>query len=288
MKQIEIVNYNELWRDLVKLGSERRKHKTQSGSSDQWHGKAKEFDQRVNDRWQQNDSSRDFMIRTLNEFPNATVVDIGAGSGAWVSLFSPLASRVTAIDSSKSMLEQLKIRIQAENLDHVNILEGCWPEVKLEPHDICFCSHAMYGAEDFESYISAMQAVTRKRIILLIRAPQEDGLMSQAFNMVWGHPYDSPNYQIAINILWQMGIFPNVIMEEDHLWKPWAHRTIEEALEEMKSRLGLFEAGEWDKKLWDLLENNLTRQNGEYIWPTAMRTALLYWDPNDNDISKDN
>jgi hypothetical protein len=53
----------------------------------------------------------------------------------------------------------------------------------------------------------------------------------------------------------------------------------------MKSRLGLFESGEWDKKLRDLLEKNLTLQNGEYIWPTAMRTALLYWDPGENSIS---
>jgi hypothetical protein len=279
VKEIEIVNYSELWFDLVKLGSERRQKKTKPGTSDQWLGKAKEFDQRVNDRWRQNDSSRDFMIRTLNEFPDATIVDIGAGSGAWVSLFSSYAKSVTAIDSSNSMLEQLKIRIQAEKLESVKIIEGCWPDVKLEPHDISFCSHAMYGAEDFVSFITAMQAVTRKRIVLLIRAPQVDGLMSQAFKMVWGHPYDSPNYQIAINILWQMGIFPNVIMEEDHLWKPWAHPSIDDAFDEMKSRLGLFNSKEWDKKLRDLLENNLTLQNGEYIWPTAMRTALLYWDP---------
>lgn len=279
VKEIEIVNYSELWFDLVKLGSERRQKKTKPGTSDQWLGKAKEFDQRVNDRWRQNDSSRDFMIRTLNEFPDATIVDIGAGSGAWVSLFASYAKSVTAIDSSKSMLEQLKKRIHGEKLEHVKILEGCWPEVKIEPHDISFCSHAMYGAQDFMGFVSAIQSVTRKRVILLIRAPREEGLMSQAFKMVWGHPYDSPNYQIAINILWQMGIFPNVIMEEDHLWKPWAHRTIVDALDEMKSRLGLFESGEWDKKLRDLLEKNLTLQNGEYIWPTAMRTALLYWDP---------
>jgi hypothetical protein len=279
VKQIEIVNYSELWRDLVKLGVQRRNHKMKPDSSDQWHGKAKEFDQRVNDRWQQNDSSRDFMTHTLNEFPDATVVDIGAGSGAWVSLFSTLAKSVTAIDPSKSMLEQLQKRINDEKLEQVKIIEGCWPEVNIEPHDISFCSHAMYGAENFVGFISAMQNVTQKRIILLIRAPRDDGLMSLAFKMVWGHPYDSPNYQIAINILWQMGIFPNVIMEEDHLWKAWSHPSIDVAFDEMKGRLGLFNSKEWDKKLRDLLENNLTFQNGEYVWPTAMRTALLYWEP---------
>ena len=102
--------------------------------------------------------------------------------------------------------------------------------------------------------------------------------MAQAARLVWGHPYDSPNYQIAINILWQMGIFPNVIMEDDHLWKPWSHASLEEALSEMKNRLGLFDSQEWDEKLLDLLESGLQYQSGEYIWPSALRTALLYWD----------
>jgi SAM-dependent methyltransferase len=278
VKLIETVNYVELWRDLVRLGIERRQHKAKPEITDQWHGKAAAFEQRVNDRWQKNDSSRSFLIQTLGEFPDSSVVDIGAGSGAWVSLISPHAKTVTAIDSSESMLSQLKQRVRNEGLENVRIIKGCWPDVKIKAHNISFCSHAMYGAEDFVEFINAIQTNTNKRIILLLRAPGEDGLMSQAFKLVWGHPYDSPNYQIAINILWQMGIFPNVIMEEDHLWKAWSHPTIDAALDEMKSRLGLFTSDEWDKKLRDLIETNLTFLGGEYVWPTAMRTALLYWD----------
>lgn len=278
MKQVEIVNYVQLWRDLVELGEERRKRKSKKISIDQWHGKALDFDQKVSERWQQQDSSRGFVLQTLSECPDSTVLDIGAGSGAWVSLMAPLAKSITAIDPSESMLSQLKQRIENEKLKHVSILEGYWPDVKVDRHDICFCSHAMYGAEDLPAFIRGMQESTNKRIILLIRAPGEEGLMAQAMKMVWGHPYDSPNYQIAINILWQMGIFPNVIMEEDHLWKPWSHSSLEDALTEMKNRLGLFDNQEWDEKLRDLLESSLQYQSGEYIWPSALRTALLYWD----------
>lgn len=278
MKQIEIVNYGQLWRDLVRLGEDRRKRKTKTNAADQWHGKAAVFDLRVSERWQQQDSSRSFLLRTLIEFPGSTVVDIGAGSGTWVKLMSPYAKSITAIDSSESMLAQLQLRIEEENLRNVNIIKGCWPDVNFDSHDICFCSHAMYGAEDFSEFITKMQEMANKRIILLIRAPGEEGLMAQAMKLVWGHPYDSPNYQIAINILWQMGIFPNVIMEEDHLWKPWSHPALEDALTEMKSRLGLFDDMDWDDKLRRLLETNLVYQSGEYFWPSALRTALLYWD----------
>jgi len=136
----------------------------------------------------------------------------------------------------------------------------------------------MYGAKDLAEFVLAMQKVCRKRVILLIRAPQDDGLMAQAARLVWGHPYDSPNYQIAMQILWQQGIFPNVVMEADKLWKPWTHSSQEEALVELKSRLGLFTNAEWDEALKELLEKNLQQENGQNIWPAAMRTALLYWD----------
>lgn len=280
MKQATGINYVDLWRDLVRLSEERRQRKTSSNSADQWHGKAAEFDQRVNARWKEKDSSRTFVAETLREFQDATVLDIGAGSGAWVSLISPLASSVTALDASASMLSQLKKRVEKEKLNNVSIVSGYWPQIKtsIAPHDICFCSHSMYSAEDFKGFILAMQVAAKKRVILLIRAPLEVGLMAQAAKLVWGHPFDSPNYQIAMNILWQMGIFPNVKMEKDHLWKPWSHASLEDALIEVKNRLGLFDNNMWDVQLQELLNTNLKAQSGEYIWPSAMRTALLYWD----------
>lgn len=278
MKQVTGINYVELWRDLVRLGEERRQRITITNTTDQWHGKAAEFDQRVIARWKEKDSSRAFLVQTLKEFCNSTVLDIGAGSGAWVSLMSPLAGSVTAIDASPSMISQLKKRVEEEKLNNVSIVSGFWPQIQVPIADICFCSHSMYGAEDFPGFITAMQAVAKKRVILLLRAPGEDGLMAQAAKLVWGHPFDSPNYQIGMNILWQMGIFPNVIMEKDHLWKPWSHASVMEALTEMKNRLGLFNSNKLDAQLLELLRANLVEESGEYIWPSAMRTALLYWD----------
>lgn len=274
---IKPIDYRVLWTQLVELSAQRRQFMKQAHLEDQWHGKAKEFDQRVNERWQQEDSSRVFLRKTLKKFPQASVLDIGAGSGAWVSLMAEQAAKVTALDPSASMLAQLRERVQREGLSNVEIIEGCWPDVEVTPHDIVFCSHAMYGASDLPVFIQAMQQVATKSIILLIRAPRLDGLMSQAMQLVWGHPYDSPNYQIAMPILWEMGIFPNVLMEEEHLWKPWSHPSLGEALLEMKTRLGLFNSDEWDQKLIALLQENLRFVDGEYVWPSGMRTALLFW-----------
>ena len=278
MEKVKPINYESLWCDLVNLGEERRARKRKKPLKDHWMGKASEFDERVNTRWQKTDSSREFVLSTLHQFSKSTVMDIGAGSGSWVSWMAPYAKSITAIDPSESMLAQLNLRIESEKLDNVKVIKGCWPDVEVNPHDISFCSHSVYGAGDLPAFIHAMQEKTSKRIIMLLRAPGEDGLMAQATRLVWGHPYDSPNYQIAIRILWSMGIFPNVIMEDDNLWKPWSHQTLDDAFEEMKNRLGLYNTDEWDTQLTRLLQENLVYTEGKYVWPVAMRTALLYWD----------
>lgn len=95
---------------------------------------------------------------------------------------------------------------------------------------------------------------------------------------VWGHPYDSPNFQVAYNVLLQMGIYPNVLMENGGLWTPWKNASIEEALAEVKHRLGLGPSGEHDEFMIDLLRRRLILEDGQYVWPRSVRSALIYWD----------
>ena len=101
--------------------------------------------------------------------------------------------------------------------------------------------------------------------------------MAEAATRIWGHPYDSPNFQVAYNVLLQMGIFPNVLMENTGLWKPWVSASLEDALSEMKRRFGLGPVGEYDDFLMELLRRRLTFEAGQYVWPRSVRSALVYW-----------
>ena len=97
---------------------------------------------------------------------------------------------------------------------------------------------------------------------------------------VWGHPHDSPNFQVGYNALLQMGLFPNVLMEDTGLWDARTNDSMEEALADVKRRLDLWdvEDSEHDAFLEDLLRRRLTLQDGRYVWPPGVRSALVYWD----------
>jgi 2-polyprenyl-3-methyl-5-hydroxy-6-metoxy-1,4-benzoquinol methylase len=274
----KITNWNSLWRELVEIKSNTRKKLRSADSEvDIWDTKAVEFKESVKKRWVKPDSSRDFILSQMDS--KSTVLDIGAGTGAWSVLLARQVRHVTAIEPSTSMIEVMRESLAQESIKNVHILQAEWPALSVEPHDFSLCSHAMYGYPDFAAFIAQMVACTRRTCFLVMRAPSLDGVRAEAARHIWGQPLDSPNFTIAYNILLQMGIFANVLMEDTGLWKPRTSESIEDALSSMKRRFGLLETRKYDDYLTDLLRRRLTWQDNRYIWPREVRTALMYWNP---------
>ncbi len=261
----------ELWRQLVEAQS-RVPHRS---------GEPKESHVATDRRWAKPDSTVNFIVAQLQALPGATLLDIGAGKGSWAVRLSPYVRRITALDASPAMLQAMQSTISAAGITNVDILQGAWPHIQVAPHDFALCSHSLYGSADLPVFIRALAQSTRRTCFLMLRAPTPDGIMAAAATRIWGHPYDSPNFQVCYNALLQLGIFANVLMADSGLWSPWKSASLEEALTQIKSRFGLSGDGEHDDFLTDLLRRRLTLENGEYIWPPGVRSALVYWNPNE-------
>jgi SAM-dependent methyltransferase len=275
----KVTDWNSLWRELVEV-KERSRKKKFGGSipTDLWADRARDFKEGVKKRWARPDSSREFLLSQLD--PNGTILDIGAGTGAWAVLLSSRVKHVTAIEPSASMIAVMRDSLAAEDISNVSIVQGEWPDVSVEPHDYSLCSHAMYACPDLKSFVLRMVECTRRTCFLLLRAPTLDGVRAEAARHLWGQPLDSPNFTIAYNILLQTGIYANVLMENTGLWKPRTSSSLEEAGIDMRRFLGLDDSGEHDAYLMELLRRRLTWENGKYIWPPEVRSALVYWNVN--------
>jgi precorrin-6B methylase 2 len=274
-----VTDWLTLWHQLVEVQNAR--HRTRSGPerSDVWHGRAAGYDAAVERRWTEPDSSRRFLVADLARWPGCSVLDIGAGTGSWTAMMGREAGRVTAVDPSPAMLDRLRRRVAEEGLSNVTVVEGAWPEVEVGPHDLVFCSHAMYGSLDLARFVERMGEVAHRRCYLLIRVLMPDSVMAEAAEHVWGQPYDSPCFQVAYGALLQLGIWANVLMEDSGTWERWTHESMEAAMAEVKRRLGLGDDSEHDAFLHDLLSRRLTRVGDSYVWPPGVRSALTYWDP---------
>lgn len=273
-----IPNWLSLWQELVEAQARGRAEARLDAQPYAWRGKAREFHESVQRRWAKPDSSRAFIAADLEQHPGETVLDIGAGTGAWVVYLARYAHHVTALDPAQAMLDVLRENVAAEGLTNVSVIEGGWPDADVAPHDVVLCSHSLYGIANFERAVRKLAATARRRCYLLLRVVTPDGLMAQAARRVWGQPYDSPNFQVGYNALLQMGIFANVVMEDSGLWKPWVNASLDEALAEMKRRFDLVNDPTHDAFLRDLLARHLTEEDGQWVWPRGTRSALVYWD----------
>ena len=272
----KLTDWNSLWRELVEIKAKSRECKFGKGAkADIWADRAAEFKEGVARRWVRPDSSRDFILSQIDS--NATVLDIGAGTGSWSILLARRAQHVTAVEPSESMIAVMRESLNEEKITNVSIAQGSWPDVSVQPHDFSLCSHAMYGYPDLASFVRQMTACTRRMCFLLMRAPSLEGVRAEAARHVWGQPLDSPNFTIAYNVLLQLGIFANVQMENTGLWKPRVSSSLEEALSNMHRFLGLGESREYDDYLMELLRRRLTPKDGQYVWPPEVRSALIYW-----------
>lgn len=273
------IDWIGLWRELVEVhvGSWSARFTEEGGEEKADKAIARSFDARVKERSKKRDSSRQAVIDALQAHPGSTLLDIGAGSGTWACRMAPYARCITALDASGAMIDLIQEKLEAEGIDNVRTLLGMWPDVAVEPHDFSLCSHAMYGSADLPAFVRRMMTVTRRTCFLVMRVPTPDGVMAEAARHIWGHPYDSPNFHVAYNALLQMGLFPNVLMEDSGLWPPRTNESLEEALSKVKRRLGLTGTTEHDDFLIDLLRRRLTWQDGHYVWPAGIRSALIYW-----------
>ncbi len=275
----KITDWIALWKELVEnQGPFWNRKKRSKENTDKWKDRAKVFDARVRERWKKPDPHRKFLISMLSSIENPTVLDIGAGTGAWAILMSEYAKKVTAVEPSESMRKILRENLEKGGITNVEILDGSWPLKEVESHDFTLASHSVYGCEDLPGFINAMTKATRCTCFMLLRAPDHDGLMATAANRIWGHPYDSPNFQVAFNAMIQMGMFPNVLMEEKGMWPGWTSRNFDDAFERIGSRFAVERGSEHGEFLMDLLKKKLNEDNGRIHWPAELRTALLYWD----------
>lgn len=271
-----------LWRQVSEIHEKRfAKEQDASGNQDAWKDKARSFHASVKKRWDREDSSRRFILGQLKEHPGSTVLDIGAGTGAWTCLMAPHARSVTALEPSPAMAAILKENLDEQRITNVEIIPGAWPDAEVARHDFTLCSHAMYSCPDFKGFVGRMGEVTARMCILLMRAPLMGSVMAELSQAVRGHPHDSPNFHIAYNALLQIDIFASVIMEDTGLWdRPWTNESIEEASGDVKRKLGLPQRSEFDEYIREILEHRLSREDGRYVWPSAVRSALVYWDVN--------
>jgi ubiquinone/menaquinone biosynthesis C-methylase UbiE len=147
-----------------------------------------------------------------------SVLDVGAGAGAASLPLAPMATRITAVDSSASMLAAFAERAERLGVEHREV-EGRWPEIAgdVSPHDVTVVHHVVYNVADIAPFLIALDRVSVRRVVLEL--PPHHPL--SWLNPLWKqfHDLDRPSSPIAGDLVEILGAMGASELEADY----WRH-----------------------------------------------------------------
>ncbi len=99
------------------------------------------------------------------------VLDVGAGAGAASLPLLERAGSLVAVDQDEEMLRDLVAQAGADAAKVTTVVGG-WPAVapQIPSVDIAVCNHVLYNVPDLAPFIGALDAHTRRRVVIEITA----------------------------------------------------------------------------------------------------------------------
>lgn len=182
--------------------------------------------------------------------PPMSILEIGAGTGAFTVPLSRIARRITAVEPSPSMRRILREKLEAEGISNVEIVPFAWENAPAVPHDIVLAAGCCYAFYDVQEALRKMLDNARQRLILTAGDDgQENIYQACARSLGVPDPCAGPGYIHLYNVLYEMGILAdirilksrrNLIYDDlEHAVGIWAERleVPEEALPKLRAYL---------------------------------------------------
>jgi SAM-dependent methyltransferase len=178
--------------------------------------------------------------------PDDVIVDVGGGAGR---LSLPLALRcreVIDVDPSAAMLGGFEANARQAGISNVRVVRADWLEVEPPHGSFALVNHVTYLTREIVPFIEKLEAAVTRRIVMTVNSPPT--WSRELFQMVHGEVEAIvPGHVELVNVLWEMGIEPDVRMLPDPPTGPAPPPTREAAVQGAIAR---FRGEQW--AVWPL------------------------------------
>ncbi len=222
----------------------------------------------------------DLLMSHLPLEADMTVLDVGSGPGTLALPIAKKVHSVTALDFSPGMLAILQDSARENGQKNIRTVECAWEDdwdaKSILPHDIAIASRSM-SVDNIAEAIKKLNAHSSKYVFITDRISPTpfDPLLFEAL----GRNFESgPDYIYTLNILYTMGIHPNVTILE--LERELRFDNIDQALQSYSWMIKDLTTSE-EHTLKRYLENTSTQnEQGRLVIhrDPPPRWALIWWD----------
>lgn len=273
----ETIDWNEVWKGQM------QRNKDSSPARDCsriW--ESRDSAQRFWNMSQENRSRVDKTIWSTDTSPHSRVLDIGAGPGTLAIPFAQKVAHVTAVEPAEGMVSVLKEKMAEYGLKNIGIVQKRWEDVSVKddlqpPYDVVIASFSL-GMKDIRSAIEKMVQASSRYVYLYHFAGTTpwDLQWKELWSKMHGKEYQpGPKSDVLYNVLYQMGIYPNV--RTFRLQHSQRYSSLDEAVEALSPQAQV-ETEEQAAILREYLRHTLKEENGSLVLPASSIRVKIWWE----------
>ena len=206
-----------------------------------------------------------------------TFLDVGSGCGTLSIPLAKAGKKVTAMDSSKAMIQDLEDEIKKRSINNILPLQAAWGEIDTKPHDVILCANVPGLLRDSSGFLKKSNNLAEKAVFLIVGADPNANkfyykeLYPLLFNKAFLPKKGFIDIYTSLN---NIGILANVKIIEYNFDQPF--KDIDEALAFWKAYIPLTTDGH-DKILKTFLEKKLERKKEGLIARFRKKSAIIWW-----------
>lgn len=226
----------------------------------------------------QDDPVLDVLLSMVDEGDRA--LDVGGGAGRMALPMALKCEHVHVVEPSESMVAQLHESAADAGIGNVSVTQAVWEDAEVEAADVVLCAHVVYGVADIEPFVRKLEAHSRSLVALLAFVESPMTRISPFWKPVHGEErIDMPALPELVNVLWEMGIYPDVQMLGPEPPDRFEDRDV--ALTQLRNRLYVHAGSAEDERLRASMDELLTDEDGGVAvrgvaWT---RQGFLSWKP---------
>jgi SAM-dependent methyltransferase len=145
--------------------------------------------------------------------PDDRIVDVGGGAGRYGLPLALRSREVVNVDPSAGMLAAFERHAREAEIANVRTVHGDWLAVDPPRGTLVLVNHVTYLTRDIVAFIRKLEAAASRRVLMTVGRPPPPSRNRAVFQVCYEETSERvPGHVELINVLWELGIEPDVRM----------------------------------------------------------------------------
>lgn len=270
INSIEEIDFNELWKNAY---SNSRFGKKEKNLQEFWNRRAKKYSEDIKKK---NYEKGERHIKNLKINSKTTILEIGPGPGTITIPLAKKIKHITVVEPSQEMIKQLMKNANECGIDNITTINKRWEDVnidEIEKHDIVVASFSL-SMLDIKDALQKINEIADKSVYLFwfVNHPIWEEFYIKLYKKLHNRPYvPAPKSIYIYNILYQMGIYANVVVKEEDYSQSFSD--FDEALSYFKDILDIE-----NNEQVEILRNCLGENLNDLTLSGKSTIATIWWE----------